>query len=356
MLVPVMESDGKTPLMPTKKHRAMRLIERGDATPFWRKGVWCIRLNREPSAHNLQTIIVGVDPGSKREGYSVVSEAHTIANVQADAVTHVKDAVEARRNARRTRRTRNKPHRACRSNRGALRRKENGWLPPSTRARWEWKLRNIRFLARLYPITDVVVEDIKARTRKGRGGNWNGSFSPLEVGKQWFYVQVQKDFRLFLRQGWETAEIRKTMGLRKSSDKMLERWDAHCVDAWAIANDALGQPHAAPGDTSMLVTTSLKFSRRQLHRFQPARGGERRPYGSTRSLGFKRGSIVRHPRWGVCLVGGTSKGRISLHSQETNKRLCQNAKIGDIMFLAYNDRSQRYHPAVKAGVSTLGIL
>ncbi len=65
MLVPVMDIDGKTPLMPTKKHRAMRLIERGDATPFWCKGVWCIRLNREPSARNLQTIVVGVDPGSK---------------------------------------------------------------------------------------------------------------------------------------------------------------------------------------------------------------------------------------------------------------------------------------------------
>lgn len=47
--------------------------------------------------------------------------------------------------------------------------------------------------------------------------------------------------------------------------------------------------------------------------------------------------------------------RVSLHSTQDNKRLCQNAKPEDITFLAYNERSQRFLPALKDGVSPLGI-
>jgi hypothetical protein len=38
--------------------------------------------------------------------------------------------------------------------------------------------------------------------------------------------------------------------------------------------------------------------------------------------------------------GGSSKGRVSLHSVETGKRLCQNAQ--DIKFLTYNTWRTRY--------------
>lgn len=155
MLVPVLSIDQK-PLMPTSKHRAMRMVAKKEATPFWKRGIWCIRLNKKPSGTTTQTVCIGVDPGSKKEGYSIVSEANTIANFQADAVTHVKDALESRRNARRARRFRNTPCRKNKYNRA------KSPFPPSTKARWDWKLRVINWLATLYPITDVVVEDILA--------------------------------------------------------------------------------------------------------------------------------------------------------------------------------------------------
>ena len=50
----------------------------------------------------------------------------------------------------------------------------------------------------------------------------------------------------------------------------------------------------------------------QLHALQPSKGGVRRLYGGTRSEGFKRGSYIKHPKYGVCYVGGASKGCISL--------------------------------------------
>jgi hypothetical protein len=47
MLVPVVDKTGK-PLMPTKPSRARRWIKSKEATPFFKKGIFCIRLNRDP--------------------------------------------------------------------------------------------------------------------------------------------------------------------------------------------------------------------------------------------------------------------------------------------------------------------
>ena len=79
---------------------ARRWIKSGKATPFWKRGIFCVRLNVEPSDRKVQEIVVGIDPGSKKEAITVKSELRTYLNIQADAVTWVKDAVEVRRNMR----------------------------------------------------------------------------------------------------------------------------------------------------------------------------------------------------------------------------------------------------------------
>ena len=57
--------------MPTTPQRASQWIKSGKATPFWKNGVFCVRLNVEPSTRYTQEIAVGVDPGSKKEGFTV---------------------------------------------------------------------------------------------------------------------------------------------------------------------------------------------------------------------------------------------------------------------------------------------
>jgi hypothetical protein len=100
--VPVVDANNQ-PLMPTKPCRARRWVKTGKATPFWRKDVFCVRLNVEPSNRETQPITVGIDPGSKKEAFTVKSAAHTYLNIQADAVTWVKEHVATRRTLRRTR-------------------------------------------------------------------------------------------------------------------------------------------------------------------------------------------------------------------------------------------------------------
>ena len=337
MFVPVIDRNNK-PLMPTKPSRARKWIKSGKATPFWHKGIFCVRLNVEPSGNILEPIAVGIDPGSKKEAFTVKSESHTYLNIQADAVTWVKDAVKTRREMRRGRRFRKTPCRKPRFNRA------KGGLAPSTKARWQWKLRICKWLKNMFPITDFVVEDIAAVTKKGKR-KWNKSFSPLEIGKKWFYTELEKLGNVYTLKGYETKELRDSYGLKKSRNKLAETFDTHCVDSWVLANWQVGG-HTSVDNKEMLLVVPLQFHRRQLHALQPAKGvrcahrrlrltGIRRNYGGTRSMGFKRGSYVKHSKHGVCFVGGASKGSISLHSLENGKRLCQKAKPEDCKFLTY---------------------
>ena len=323
--VPVLSVE-RRPLMPTTPSRARRWIKEGKATPFYSKGIFCVRLNVE-TGKQVQEVACGIDPGSKKEGFTVKSEAHTFLNIQADAVTWVKDAVEVRRNMRRARRFRKTPCRQNRMNRA------RGCLPPSTKARWQWKLRLAAWLSKVYPISCFVVEDIKAQTKGQR--KWDRSFSPLEVGKNWFYCELDKLGKVELKQGWETAELRAQAELKKTKKKMDAVFAAHCVDSWVLANWFTGG-HIKPDNEKLLLVTPLQFHRRQLHVLQPASGGVRRLYGGTRSLGLKRGSIVTHLKYGKTYVGGTSNGHISLHSLETGKRLTQSAKALDCNFVTHN--------------------
>lgn len=320
--------------MPTTPARARRWIEIGKATPFWRKGIFCVRLNQEPSNRQTQPIAVGIDPGSKREGFSVKSHAHTFLNIQATSVDWVKDAVEVRRNMRRTRRQRKTPYRANRRNRA------RSGLSPSTKACWQWKLRIANWLCKMFPVTTFIIEDIKAKTKGKR--RWDVMFSPLEVGKKWMYAALGKLAPVETKQGWETKELRDTLGLKKSKKKLSDCFDAHCVDAWVLANWHTGG-HTKPDNEQLLLVTPLRFHRRQLHALQPSKGGARRPYGGTQSLGLKRGSLVKHSKRGLCYVGGTSKGLISLHDVSSGKRLGQSFNVKDCRFLTYN--SWRSHPA-----------
>jgi hypothetical protein len=98
----------------------------------------------------------------------------------------------------------------------------------------------------------------------------------------------------------------------------------------------------------------LRFHRRQLHALQPSKGSIRRPYGGTMSLGFKRGTWVRHPKYAVCYVGGTSHDRLSLHRLQDGKRLCQNAKPEDCQFLTLSSfrlRKEQAHSATATEVA-----
>ena len=345
-MVPVLDSN-RIPLMPCSEKRARQLMDKKQAKAFWQKGIFCIILTREPVTRIYQDIVVGIDPGSKREGYTVTTNTKVVLNLLTDTPSWVKDKMETRRTLRRSRRARKTPYRKCRFNR------KIGGLPPSTRARWGAKLRIVKALQKLIPITDANVEDIKAVSKKGKR-RWNVSFSPLEVGKNWFYSELEAlDLNVFKTQGYETAEWRNARNFKKTSAKLKDVWEAHCVDSHVLCEKTVGgeiEPFKG-----MYRISFLNFARRQLHVQNPIKEGFRKKQGSTRSLGLNRGTLVVDKKFGISYVGGSSKGKLSLHSVESGKRLTQKVKKEDLTILSLIKWRTSFLPGLKIRVSRVGI-
>ena len=335
MFVPVQSKSGNQ-LMPTNSNKAGVLIKKGLATPYWSNGIFCIRLNYETKEH-IQDIVVGVDPGSKKEGFTVKSESHTYLNVQADAHNKVGKKIAKRRELRRSRRSRQCPNRKNRTNR--LANKER--VPAGTRARWDWKLRILDWLSKLYPITHVCVEDIKARTKPDKD-RWNQSFSPLEVGKRWFISELINRFGvghvLYYKGTWTSAR-RKALGLEKLNDKLSDDFYAHCVDSWVMAHsvvngDTTKAMSLEPDNSEVFCISPIPIARRNLHREQPNKGGIRSRYGGTiLKDGFVKNTLVKHVKYGLTrLAGINAKGLFAIYSLD-GKRLTTGAKQNEFKVL-----------------------
>ncbi|RKU29397.1 hypothetical protein C6499_08520 [Candidatus Poribacteria bacterium] len=249
-----------------------------------------------------------------------------------------------RRELRRSRRSRKCPNRKHRKNRGANKEK----IPAGTRARWDWKLRILDWLSKLYPITHVCVEDIKARTIE-HAKKWNQSFSPLEVGKQWFYTEVEKRWKLLTLQGWETKEIRDRLGLKKSSEKLSETFNAHCVDSWCLAHHTVGGVSIPDNTDIFCMVSPIPIKRRCLHREQEAKGRQRNRYGGTvLGNGLVKNTLLKHVKYGLTrLAGVNAKGLFSIYTL-AGKRLTTGAKRNDFRVLT------RLNFNYKSGHSSLG--
>ena len=86
MLVPVLDTN-RNPLMPVKPALARLLLTQKKASAYWNKlGIFCIILHKVVDNPSLQQLVVGIDPGSKWEGWSVVGTQDTILNGMSEAV------------------------------------------------------------------------------------------------------------------------------------------------------------------------------------------------------------------------------------------------------------------------------
>jgi hypothetical protein len=327
--VPVVSSTGK-PLMPCTPARAKELMKKGKAKKRFTNSIFYIKLTEREDGE-LQKVACGIDPGSKREGFTVKSAVKTFINILSETNNLISDKLEARKNTRKSRRNRKTPCRKNKTNRN----KGKSFLPPSTKARWNAKLRIVAILRKIYPISDYVVEDIKAVTKEGKR-KWNASFSPLEVGKNYFYDKIRKIGKLTLMQGHETAVIRKELGLIKTDQKLDEVFEAHNVDSWALSNSIFNIQKEL--DNKLIYKfVPMIVRRRQLHMFQFSKCGIRQRYGGTVSLGIPKGTVCRY-RGEYLFVGGHRLGRLSLHRLGDNKRITQSAKVETIELIGYIQR------------------
>jgi len=318
--IPVLSKNGK-PLMPCTFSKARKLLNNGKAVKKWSKlGVFYIQLTFDPLSepNKNQQVVLGIDPGSKFDGYAVTSKVVNLTGMS-ELPTGISEKLETRRTMRRARRFRNCRRRPERFDN----RNKDGFISPSVKAKIDFRSKITKELFKIYPITDIVVEDIKFNHFKK---HWGKHFSTVEIGKNYLYRELRKLGKLTLIDGFETNTKRKELGLKKSSSKSKRKPESHSTDAVALAslvNNKLELISSYP----FYVWKRYQYSRRQLHRFEPTKGGIKVRYGGSNSLKqFKKNDVVIY-KGELARVGGYLKKKMSLHNFDlNNKRFTQNAK------------------------------
>ncbi|BAY26345.1 hypothetical protein NIES2100_61590 [Calothrix sp. NIES-2100] len=346
MRVPVVNQNHQ-PLMPTTPARARKWIASGKAVKRWSDcGQFYVQLTGKPSGRVAQDIVVGIDPGKNFSGIGVQSAkftlytAHLILPFQT-----VRDRMDSRRLMRQGRRKRrinrkvdflNRAHRQKRFDNRC-----QGKLPPSIRANRQLELRIVSELCKIYPVSKIRYEyvradvDLTSGRKKAKSGK---GFSPVMVGQKWMLSQLEKFAPVVKVEGYQTASTRKHLGLTKNKlDKSNPEFNTHAVDGVTIAATAFveyRQYHTTKVDSgdwfgNVTITSAIfkvilrpPYSRRQLHLMLPAKGGVRRRYGgSTTRHGLRKGDFVKSPK-GVGYVSGDTEKQVSV-SDANWKRLGQ---------------------------------
>ena len=292
--VPVVARDG-TALMPTTPAHARIMLRDKVARPRRNKlGLFYIQM-LIPVGTATQPIALALDPGSKHEGIAVASHRQVEVTAQVNLPDQTHKKMESRRTLRRARRFRNTPRRPKRFNN----RRHGGryWIAPSQLAKVQARVKAVRELCHIYPVSRVIIENVRHRPNIGKGAHF---FSTAEIGKTVTLLEMQKLVPVTVVESSDTAAWRQQFGLTKiQGPNRPEVFEAQAVDAAAML---MGVTGCALGSPPFHVCTALRAHRRALHRANPQKGGVRPPYGGT-----SNGTFFRKGDW---VEVTTRKGRL----------------------------------------------
>ncbi len=328
--VPVVSYDNK-PLMPTKSSKARKWVEEGKAVGLWSDvGIYYVQL-LAPTGEETQTVVIGVDPGKSYAGIGVQSAKFTLARFHLILpFGRVKSRMEQRKMLRRSRRSRrinrSVPFKTRNHRQKRFSNRKQAKVPPSIRASRQLELRVVRELSKIFPLTAIGYERVKAdvdRTQRKSAKSGKG-FSPVMNGQLWAISQMETVAPVFIREGWQkdgngTSQIRKQLGLEKDKEnKGAAKPESHAVDGVALACGYFVQysRHITSNTQGYLwkgevnVTNSAfriitrpgavrrgkeyGFFRRQLHFEVPDKSGTRKRKGGTITpFGFRVGDLVK---------------------------------------------------------------
>ncbi len=310
----VLARDG-TPLTPTTPAKAKKLLKAGVAKKVWSKfGTFGIQMLTE-TRHETPRTAIGVDHGTKFEGYSVVVDHENNLNTKLDLPdkkTIVKK-IEERRILRRARRFRKCRRRPCRSDN----RSRKGFLAPSQKVIVDSRLKIIRELCRIYPVSVAGIEDVCFNHAAKR---WGANFSTVEVGKSKIReFWESRHVNAIEYKGYETQELREGFGYRKTRNKSEDRFESHCSDSLTLACAVCTGERIEPG-LFLTVDDTYRPFRRRLHDTQPSQGGIRDLYSTGTISGLRKGLLIGTPH-GPGRLCGIKNGSLRYHNQNGKRQV-----------------------------------
>lgn len=307
MRVAILSVNGQ-PLSPTTPAKARKMIRDKIALPKRSTlGIFYIQLTQPVGSEIPHKTAIGNDPGKLYSGIAVQTPKATLwMGHLVLPFKSVKKAMKGRHNLRRSRRYRKTPCRKCR-----FVHRTKCKLPPSVRSNRQLELRVIKELCRIFPVTDIVHELVKAKGNK--------SFSPVMVGQKWMIEQLSRLAEVNTLFGYETQAIRKYLKLEKDHRKGKLIPATHAVDGIALAasrfvnyerftrKDRYGHVWAGECEVSSApfgVIHRPQLFRRKLHVENPGKDGIRKRHGGTTTpYGFRKGDYVEATKAGKIVRG-----------------------------------------------------
>jgi hypothetical protein len=327
----VLSFTGK-PLTPCKQGKARKLLVGGVAKVVWNKfGDFGIQM-LIPTRNETPKTVLGIDNGTKFEGYSLISGNLNLLNVMwlLPNKQKIVRKIEERSQLRHTRRWRLCRRRMARFDN----RKRKEFIAPSQLIMVQSRLKAINEFFKCYPINKVAIEDVKFNHRDKR---WGKNFSTIEIGKNMiksFIIEKVGRDNYITFEGFETEQIREKLGLKKSSNKSLETFNSHCVDSFSIASEL---SNTEPNLNIKVVDDTYRPTRRRLHYTQPKKGGTRDKYSTGNFKGIRKGTICEFGQ--IC--GGT-KNQVKIlpatRREASEKRVSKS--LSNINWLSHNFKTR----------------
>lgn len=344
-------SNKGNPLTPCKPAKARKLLIGGVARVVWNKfgqfGIQLLVLTREETPK----MILGIDGGTKFEGYSIVTNEQNNLNIMWKLFEKrtIAKKLEERRHLRRARRWRNCRRRICRFNN----RNKEGFIAPSQFVIVNSRLKCIKELFKCYPISKVVFEDVKFNHKKNK---WGKNFSTIEIGKTLIKKEIVKligkrnktKVKIKLVKGYDTFKLLEKYGLRKNKNKSQEDFYTHNIDSFIIASEEFKKEQKGfmerignkINEDLIVIDDTYRPTRRKLHDTQPSKNGIRANYSTGNFRGIRKGTICEYGQ----IVGGT-KNNVWIRNSN-NKRIGKDIK--KIKWLSHNFKIKN----IKGGVNS----
>ena len=283
----VLDVEGN-PLTPTNFRKAKKLIKGGVAKKVWSKfGTLGIQMLIETRKEKPDCAI-GIDHGTKFEGYSIVCDKENNLNIKLDLPDkkNIVRKLKERRILRRTRRSQKCRRREARFEN----RNREGFIAPSQMVIINSRLKVIKELIKMYPINYVGFEDVCFNHAKHK---WGKNFSTIEIGKNKIKKFIKSfGIEIFEYKGYETKGLREKYNYRKISNKYKDCFESHCCDSLALAANVIIGDRIEPNKNLIIVDDTYRSVRRKLFYTQFTKGGIKDKYSTGVIDTIRKGVLI----------------------------------------------------------------
>jgi len=315
-MVFVLSKPGK-PLTPTTSSKARKLLKSKQAVIVWSKfntfGIQLLTETRE----EIPITSLGIDNGTKYEGYAVVCNKTNNLAVKLDLPdkNQVVKKLDERRMLRKNRRNklRRRPARFNNRNR-------KGFIAPSQMVIINSRLKIIKEFCKIYPINIIGFEDVRFNHAKYK---WGSNFSTVEIGKSIIKKFFEdRNIKVIDFKGYETKALREKYGYKKTSSKSANKFESHCTDALSLAVEVNCGERIESG-RFIVVNDTYRCIRRKLHYTTFKKGGIRKIFSTGTVFGLRKGLLICSSKGKIGQLCGMVKNNYRYYDLTTKRKMCK---------------------------------